>query len=75
MYAWPLLQTLLSEVVTKEEWQKLWDNIFSNHPAFLLLVVVAYIIGSRQPLLQCTDVDDFKVLSLGVHFLLRISYL
>ncbi|XP_033626137.1 TBC1 domain family member 31-like [Asterias rubens] len=60
VYAWPLLQTLLSEVVTKEEWQKLWDNIFSNHPAFLLLVVVAYIIGSRQPLLQCTDVDDFK---------------
>ncbi|XP_038069604.1 TBC1 domain family member 31-like [Patiria miniata] len=60
VYAWPLLQTLLSEVVTKEEWQRLFDNIFTNHPAFLLIVVVAYIVSSRQPLLQCTDVDDFK---------------
>ncbi|XP_022110493.1 TBC1 domain family member 31-like isoform X2 [Acanthaster planci] len=60
IYAWPLLQTLLSEVVTKEEWQVLWDNVFTNPPAFLLLVVVAYITCSRQPLLQCTDIDDFK---------------
>lgn len=61
MYAWPLLQTLLSEVLTKEEWLRAWDNIFSNHPSFLLFVVVAYVTVSRKALLQCTRKEDFEV--------------
>lgn len=61
MYAWPLLQTLLSEVLTKDEWLRAWDNIFSNHPSFLLFVVVAYVIVSRKALLQCTRKEDFEV--------------
>ncbi|KAL9974989.1 hypothetical protein ACROYT_G012102 [Oculina patagonica] len=60
LYAWPLLQTLLSEVLTKEEWLRAWDNIFSNHPAFLVFVVVAYAIVSRKALLQCTRKEDFE---------------
>eukprot|EP00795_Rhopilema_esculentum_P001525 gene1525-15971_t len=59
-YAWPLMQTLFSEVVTKDDWLKLWDNIFSNHPSFLLFVIVAYLIANRQTLLSATDLDDFK---------------
>ncbi|XP_068723216.1 TBC1 domain family member 31-like [Montipora capricornis] len=60
VYAWPLLQTLLSEVFTKDEWLRAWDNIFSNHPSFLLFVVVAYVIVSRKVLLQCTRKEDFQ---------------
>ncbi|XP_072051869.1 TBC1 domain family member 31-like [Amphiura filiformis] len=60
IYAWPLLETLFSEVVTRDEWLRMFDNIFSNHPAFLHLMVVAYLISSRQALLQCMNVDDFK---------------
>ncbi|KAJ7360430.1 hypothetical protein OS493_015531 [Desmophyllum pertusum] len=60
MYAWPLIQTLLSEVLTKDEWLRAWDNIFSNHPSFLLFVVVAYVIVSRKVLLQCTRKEDFE---------------
>ncbi|KAJ8353824.1 hypothetical protein SKAU_G00213910 [Synaphobranchus kaupii] len=37
LYVWPLLETLFSEVLTREEWLKLFDNVFSNHPAFLLM--------------------------------------
>ena len=61
IYAWPLLQTLLSEVLTKDEWLRAWDNIFSNHPSFLLFVVVAYVIVSRKVLLQCSRREDFEV--------------
>ncbi|NXY04526.1 TBC31 protein, partial [Pteruthius melanotis] len=61
VYAWPLLETLLSEVLTREEWLKVFDNIFSNHPSYFLMIVVAYIICSRTPLLHCNQAADFEV--------------
>ena len=61
IYAWPVLQTLFSEVFTREEWLKLFDNVFSNHPSFLTMVAVAYSVTNRCPLLKCTELDDFKV--------------
>uniref|UniRef100_A0A8C7AKV7 TBC1 domain family member 31 n=1 Tax=Neovison vison TaxID=452646 RepID=A0A8C7AKV7_NEOVI len=61
LYAWPLLETIFSEVLTREEWLKLFDNVFSNHPSFLLMTVVAYNICSRAPLLNCSLKDDFEV--------------
>ncbi|XP_071092006.1 TBC1 domain family member 31-like [Haliotis cracherodii] len=60
IYGWPLLETVFSEVLTKEEWLMMWDNVFSNHPSFLLMVVAAYSICARGPLMQCTELDDFK---------------
>ncbi|KAM4685127.1 TBC1 domain family member 31 isoform 3-T3 [Amazona ochrocephala] len=60
VYAWPLLETLFSEVLTREEWLKVFDNIFSNHPSYFLMVVVAYIICSRAPLLHCNQTADFE---------------
>ncbi|NXO04254.1 TBC31 protein, partial [Rhinopomastus cyanomelas] len=60
VYAWPLLETLFSEVLTREEWLKVFDNIFSNHPSFLLMTVVAYITCSRAPLLHCNQAADFE---------------
>ncbi|KAM6411400.1 TBC1 domain family member 31 isoform 2-T2 [Pluvialis apricaria] len=60
VYAWPLLETLFSEVLTREEWLKVFDNIFSNHPSYFLMVVVAYIICSRAPLLHCDQTADFE---------------
>uniref|UniRef100_A0A8C2SZW3 TBC1 domain family member 31 n=1 Tax=Coturnix japonica TaxID=93934 RepID=A0A8C2SZW3_COTJA len=60
VYAWPLLETLFSEVLTREEWLKVFDNIFSNHPSYFLMVVVAYIICSRAPLLLCNQSKDFE---------------
>ncbi|KAJ8394642.1 hypothetical protein AAFF_G00044450 [Aldrovandia affinis] len=60
LYVWPLLETLFSEVLTREEWLKLFDNVFSNHPAFLLMAVVSYVTCCRAPLLLCTQRDDFE---------------
>ncbi|KAF7993842.1 hypothetical protein HCN44_011111 [Aphidius gifuensis] len=42
-YAWPLLRTTLSEVLTANEWLILWDHILSyGKPSFLLFSIVAY---------------------------------
>ncbi|KAL4616977.1 TBC1 domain family member 31 [Arapaima gigas] len=60
VYAWPLLETFFSEALTRDEWLKLFDNIFSNHPAFLLMAVAAYVTCSRAPLLLCTQRQDFE---------------
>ncbi|XP_072316547.1 TBC1 domain family member 31 [Eucyclogobius newberryi] len=60
LYAWPLLETLFSEVLTRDEWLRLFDNIFTNHPSFLLMTCVAYTTCSREPLLQCSQKQDFE---------------
>jgi len=60
-YAWLVLESLFSEVLTREEWLRLLDNVLSNHPSFLLMCVVAYCVVGRTALLRCTEHDDFEV--------------
>ncbi|XP_041798537.1 TBC1 domain family member 31 isoform X2 [Chelmon rostratus] len=60
LYVWPLLETLFSEVLTRDEWLRLFDSIFSNHPSFLLMTCVAYITCCREPLLLCSQKQDFE---------------
>ncbi|XP_065177540.1 TBC1 domain family member 31-like [Sycon ciliatum] len=59
-YAWPLLETMLSEVLTREEWLYGMDNVLSNPPHYLLFLVISYLIACRQTLLRCKSKDfDF----------------
>nr|XP_046256314.1 TBC1 domain family member 31 [Scatophagus argus]XP_046256315.1 TBC1 domain family member 31 [Scatophagus argus] len=60
LYVWPLLETLFSEVLTRDEWLRLFDSVFSNHPSFLLMACVAYITCCREPLLLCNQKRDFE---------------
>ena len=61
VYAWPLLQTLFSEVLSKDEWLKLWDNILSQPLSFLLMVATGYLSSARQTLLKCATAEDVEV--------------
>ncbi|XP_030639028.1 TBC1 domain family member 31 [Chanos chanos] len=79
LYVWPLLETLFSEVLTRDEWLKLFDNVFSNHPSFLLMAVVAYVICCRAPLLLCSRKEDFEYFfhhrnNLDISALLKETY-
>ncbi|KAL8615313.1 hypothetical protein ACOMHN_038052 [Nucella lapillus] len=60
LYAWSLLETVFSEVLTREEWLMMWDHVVSNPPSFLLLLTAAYSVCARGPLMQCTEMDDFQ---------------
>ncbi|XP_071578389.1 TBC1 domain family member 31 isoform X2 [Temnothorax nylanderi] len=48
-YAWPLLQTAMSEVLSGDEWLFLWDHLISyQKPSLLLMCVIAYNICLRD---------------------------
>lgn len=61
LYAWPLLQVAFSEVLNIKEWCALWDNILSNEPSFILMIIVAYSIVSRAILLSLTTMEEFEI--------------
>lgn len=52
-YAWPLLQTTMSEILCGDEWLALWDFIITfQKPSLLLLCVVAYNINVRETVIS-----------------------
>lgn len=60
-YAWPLLSSAFSEVLSRTQWLRLWDHAFSQSPGFLLLLTTSLLTSSRSTLLHCTSHDDFQV--------------
>jgi hypothetical protein len=54
------LETIFSEVFSKNEWQILFDNIFSNHPGYMIYLAAAYSICNRSSLVKVTEIDDAK---------------
>lgn len=52
-YAWPMLRSCFSEVLTRPEWEQLWDHLITHahDPSLLLYAVVAYLRYFRGPLL------------------------
>ena len=62
LYIWSLLQTLLSEVFSKQEWCIIWDHIVMNHQqSYLYFVVLAYLIYFRVSILSCKSISEFEV--------------
>ncbi|KAK3924954.1 TBC1 domain family member 31 [Frankliniella fusca] len=59
-YAWTLLSTAFSEVLSSTQWMQLWDHIISNPPEFLLFAVVAYNICCRASFKTCSTKKDFE---------------
>ena len=55
-----MLETIFSEVFSKTEWQTLFDNIVSNHPGFLIYLVVTYSVCNRTALIQVKEIEDAK---------------
>ncbi len=62
VYGWILLETMFSEIFNKSDWQILFDNVFSNHPGFLIYLVVAYSVCNHNALILIKDSEDAKVL-------------
>ncbi|XP_069951089.1 TBC1 domain family member 31 isoform X3 [Cherax quadricarinatus] len=60
-YAWSLLTSAFSKVLSSSDWLVLWDHILSNHPSFLPCVAAAFTIKSRQTILTCSDSSEIKM--------------
>ncbi|OAD55685.1 WD repeat-containing protein 67, partial [Eufriesea mexicana] len=58
-YAWPLLNTAMSEVLSATEWLILWDHLISfKKPSLLLMCVVAYSICSREIIISSLQTQE-----------------
>ena len=69
-----MLETLFSEVLMKGEWLRIWDNVVSQHPGYMLLVVVAYLTTARHTLFKCNQKEDFEVRRKMLVFLLSFLF-
>lgn len=58
-YAWPLLRTAMSEVLSSSEWLILWDHLISfKKPLLLLMCVVSYSICSREIIISSLHSEE-----------------
>ena len=60
IYAWPLMHTLFSEVISKEDFLILFDHVFFHSPGFYYYCVAAYVLCAREPLLAMSRKEDFQ---------------
>ena len=60
IYAWPLMHTLFSEVISKDDFLILFDHIFFNSPGYYYYCVAAYVLCARGPLLAMSRKEDFQ---------------
>lgn len=74
VYAWPLLKTLFTDVLPRDDWLRLMDHLFTyrEDPELLLFFCAAFILTNRTMLTQQVHtVDDmlvFQARTSGVAF-------
>ena len=57
-HAWGLLSTALTEVLSKTDWLKLWDHVFSNSPPFLLFLLLSYFIYFKSQIMSAETIQQ-----------------
>lgn len=60
-HAWSMLQSSMTEVLSTQEWLKLWDHIISNDPTFLYYVSVSFMIYFRNPIMSAGKEEDLQM--------------
>ena len=61
-YAWSLLRSLFTEVLSSQDWLRFCDQLFTfpNEPQLLLVAVVAFLKYFRTSLLAAQEEADFR---------------
>ena len=60
-YIWPLLRTVFSEVFDKEDWLRVWDNVFSQPPGFIIYVAIAFLNTCRSTIMKCNSLEALDI--------------
>lgn len=60
IYAWPLLSTAFSEVLSCSQWLCFWDHVFTNEVSFLLCATAAYSTVQRDSIFKLRSHEEFK---------------
>lgn len=60
-FVWRMMTTLMSEVLHKGDWLKVWDHCFSQAPSFFYFVLVAFLLYQRTHLLGLSKYRELEV--------------
>ena len=60
LYAWTLMQSIFTEVLSKDDFLIMFDHLFSNSPLFFKFVIVAYLKYSRGVLIRKNTLDEVE---------------
>lgn len=60
MYAWPILKTMFTEILSKDDWLKLIDHLFTyrEDPEIVLYFCVSILIQSRSQILNVNTIEE-----------------
>lgn len=79
-YCWPLFESLCSEVLTKNEWLKLWDHLVSDFPNNTLLdsFILAYNVANHYTIMTLNkeELEQFfeKQNPIDINHLIKLMY-
>ena len=51
-HAWGLMSTVMTEVLSKADWLKLWDHVLSNSPPFFMFLLLSYLLYFRAQIMS-----------------------
>ena len=57
-HGWSLLSTVMTEVLSKAEWLKLWDHVLSNSPPFLMFLLLSYLVYFRAQIMSAQTMQQ-----------------
>lgn len=59
-HAWSLMSTVMTEVLSKTDWLKLWDHVLSNSPPFLLFLLLSYLLYFKAQILSAESMEQME---------------
>lgn len=54
------MSTVLTEVLPKADWLKLWDHVLSNSPPFLLFLLLSYLLYFRTQIMSAETREQME---------------
>ncbi len=50
----------MTEVLSKSDWLKLWDHVFSNSPPFLMFLLLSYLTYLRAQIMSAQTMQQME---------------
>ena len=59
-HAWSLMSTVMTEVLSKADWLKLWDHVLSNSLPFLHFLLLSYLLYFRTQIMSAETMNQME---------------
>ncbi|KAL9658438.1 hypothetical protein ABK040_005982 [Willaertia magna] len=66
-FVWSVLKNLFTEILTTDQWLKLFDHVFSMPLSFIYFFMVSYLVYFRETFLTMKDKQEFEDFFHSIH--------